>query len=289
MRHLGFLCAAATAGVALARDASYLVMMSPRSGGSSEVRTYDPFDGRLVHSSYINLRSLPPTISSNPWDMRSVGSELWVTDPGTQRINRFSQNGAYLGGFSMSGPRGMEVVGDIVYVAATNRVYQYDFAGHFQGSFATAVSSNSDVTLYNGELLVSANTGDGTFQSIFRYDLGGNLLGTFSPVSVPTFQVEPEADGNILVAGTWEFDSAGVELNYWARSETGAGGRGVFRLGNGNLMVTDSTGRRIFDPDDGTHVFVEGGSAMMVSLVTVPAPSAAAVILLASAIARRRR
>lgn len=264
------------------------------------VRTYDPYDGHLVHSSYINLANLPPSVSRSPYEIRNVGSELWLTDFETRRINRFSQNGNHLGDILMPGsltPRGMEVVGDTAYVASPDGVRMFDFEGNEVGSFDTGQSSMEDIALVNGELLTSSNSA--VLPSIRRFDFSGNPLGDFGTLAAWSRQVSMEPNGNVLVKadghfgvgeGTYEFDAAGNQLNYWTIQTTGGGGNayGVFRLGNGNIFITGETGTVIFNPVTGESQNVSGQAAKFISLVTVPAPGIGAGLLMGLAVMRRR-
>src|SRR5215475_6436357 len=94
-----------------ARATVYLMIPSARSTNNARLMTFDPYDGHVVHSSYINLQGMPPSIVDTPIEAKRVNNEIWLTDQVTNRINRFTLSGASLGSLSGSNfqsPMGLE-------------------------------------------------------------------------------------------------------------------------------------------------------------------------------------
>src|ERR1043165_6856065 len=163
----------------LARQ-SYIMAAVSRleSGHHSRVLTFDPYDGHLVHDNYINLQDLPPSISQTPWEISNVGNQIWISDRGTRRINRFSLDGAYVGGFFMPQecvggarhqPFGMAVASDRVYVTTSSRFVDiFDLDGNFLNSFRPPMAQANDAFNHGTELLITSATQ--SVQGISRFD-----------------------------------------------------------------------------------------------------------------------
>jgi hypothetical protein len=231
---------------------------------------------------------------------------VWVSDQVADRIWRFDASSrSYLGAIGegeFNNIRGMERVGDTVYVAMgsdsdtleegviTVDVGTQSISGRFNGRDG-ADTSYWDVLSYGGELLVS-NSDSGN-DGIERYDTGGNFLGFFAQSDGTTGidfpeQLTDRANGNILAAGfsppsgVYEFLADGTSLGIVAGLD--AGTRGVFELGNGEILWTNGS----FLRTDSTLI-LDDGSFRFLSDTTIPAPSAAAPLALLGLAARRRR
>ena len=142
--------------------------------------------------------------------------------------------------------------------ANSDAVAEIDPAGNYVGNFVDSASggmlSPFDIVFRTSDCLVAGINSD----AIHIYDLSGNPLGIFaSGITFPE-QVSLGANGNVLVAsfstpnsGVIVFDSAGVQLNVF----TGiTGNRGVFQLGNGNILTTNGAGVHEIDGTTGALV-----------------------------------
>ncbi len=198
------------------------------------------------------------------------GAEIWVSDQLADAIFRFDQSGGHLGTITggMDDIRGMEALGNVVYVsnAGTNNgapgpaVVMFDTAGNHLGHFV-AGTNPFDVLAYQGNLLVTdinvedilMFTSQGVFAGIFHDSNGVNGIDFPGQMSVKP------SNGNVLVAGfspplgIYEYDPAGTQVNYIATGGTGV--RGVYELGNGDLLYSD---------DAGVHRWSNGQSTLLI-------------------------
>jgi hypothetical protein len=216
---------------------------------------FDAFDGRLVNDNFIDGSGLFQT----PINAIQVKNEVWVSDQLADAIFRFDLKGQLISTISggLDNIRGMEIVGDRIYVtnAGTDNgalgtgVAIFDTNGNNLGFFATG--SPYDVLAYNGELLISNIDDD----NLDRYDLNGNFLGTFhnsdgaTGIDFPQ-QLTARSNGNILAAGfsspagIYEYNLSGTQISNYtsAQGVANLGIRGVYELGNGNVLWTGGDG-----------------------------------------------
>ncbi len=269
---------------------------------NDKVMLFDTFDGSLVNAAFIDLT---PQGASTPINAIQVGGEIWVSDQIVDSIFRYSLDGTtHLGTISggMDNIRGME------YVASQGRVYISN-AGTGNGApgdamlimdVATQTIINSaigpdpfDIIHHNGRLLVSDIDED----DIDIYDYDGVLLGEFhnsDGLNGIDFseQFALSSNGGIFAAGfsspigLFEYDAFGNQINYW---NVGGGNRGVFELGNGNLLFTDGDGVHVFDIGANSVTTVFSGVSGRFADILVPAPGALGLLGAAGALALRRR
>jgi hypothetical protein len=125
--------------------------------------TFDPFDGSLINSNYIDLNQFDTT--GTPKHALQVGNEIWVSDQIRDRIDRFSLAGGYLStiggnvaGGGLDNIRGMAVVGNEVWVtnAGTNNdapgdsIVRIDSVTGAINGFSPTSGSLFDVVNYQG-------------------------------------------------------------------------------------------------------------------------------------------
>lgn len=294
----------ATAGIAAVANAQYLMVVD---SGLDRVSLLDASNGAVVNANFIVGGQNGAPAFSTPKEAIQVGNEILLSDQVNDTIYRFSLSGSYLGVFTnlaasgVDNIRGIGFANNTVYVtngsgALTGKVARFTTGGVFIDSFATDASP-FDVAVWGNELLIS----DSGTDDVKRYDFAGNFLGTLvnsagglNDVDFPQ-QVEFRSNGNILVAGfspetgIYEYTPAGVEVAVYMLGLTGF--RGVYQLGNGELLATDGNRILAYDIAEGssrTVLDVTGDSYQYISPV-VPAPGAAGVLGLGLLAAARRR
>ena len=295
----------ALAGLALAGAAQAGLLTVDST--NDRVLLLNQFDGSVLDGNFIDLAAATGGASATPLQAMEVGSEIWVSDQLADRIFRFDRNtrsflGDIGGGGELNNIRGMEQVGNTVYVAMGSDSAAFDegiitidatsamITGQFNGRDG-ADTSYFDVLSYNGELLVT-NIDSGN-DGIERYDTAGNFLGFFTQSDGENGfdfaqQMNVNSAGNILVggfsppSGVWEVLSDGTLGGIVAGLDFGP--RAAWELGNGEILWTNGN----FLRTDGT-IILEGSSFRFISDTTIPAPSAAAPLALLGLAARRRR
>jgi PEP-CTERM motif len=287
--------------LALMPTANGQFVMMPDSTNNRLV-LFDPVNGSLVNSNAFGLAG------GTPIHALQVGTEIWVSEQVGDRVSRWSFSGASLGAVTggLDNIRGMALVGNTLYVtnAGTGNgapgaaVVRFDLNGNNLGFFGTAglAPSPFDVFLHQGDLLVSSSAAN---NDIHRFTLGGTSVGSFHNSATLNFaeQMDYRTNGNILVAGfsppsaVYELDAnTGAILNSWA---AGLGQRGVYQLGNGNILWTNGSGAFVLDPNTAisTQVYTGGGRYLDFVDFAIPEPASFWLIGAASVatLVRRRR
>ena len=264
---------AALAALGLGASASAQSLMVVESTNDN-VMLFDAFDGSLTSTNFIDLTVAG---ASTPIEALQVGSEIWVTDQVADKLMRFSLDGTtYLGDVTgtFDNIRGFEVANGQVFVsnsgtgngAPGDAVVVLDTAGNITGSFVAG--DPFDVLDYNGQLMVANIAGedldlhqyDGTF--VLKFHDSDGVTGIDFPE-----QVSLGVGGNVLAAGfstpsgIYEYDSTGAQVNYYDTGAIGGntGLRGVWPLGNGNILYTNGSGVHILDPVGMTSTTIVAG------------------------------
>jgi len=271
---------------------------------SNSAHLFNPVDGSLVQTNYLEWGNLGEG-SSTAIHALQVNNQIWVSDQVRDVIYRFNLSGSHLGtigNLGLDNIRGMELVGNTVWVANTgsqndapgNAIVFIDAdSANITGSAATSVGI-WDFVNYQGKVLVSNSTNhelhffntDGTFDSVFHSPTPPGLR-------FPQ-QLYVRDNGNVLAAGfsnaggnitgVFEFDSSGNSLGVIAAE--GFGPRGVFELGNGQIMWTNGAGFQI-GADLSQQVLA--GQGRFLTLVNIPEPGAGLLLLIGSLLGLTRR
>jgi hypothetical protein len=264
----------AAAGVATAQ-----VVAMPDSTNNRLVY-FDPFDGSVVNPNVFALAGGTP-IHAMP-----VGNEIWVSEQVGDRISRWDAAGNPLGAITggLDNVRGMGFANNTVYLtndgtgngAPGPSLHMFDTSGNSLGFFLTPSTTGPFHVLdFQGGLLVSS---DAANDDVHKYGYNGGSLGTFHNSTSLNFaeQMDYAANGDILVAGfstnnIVRLDPANGGI---LGSFTASGARGVFQLGNGNILWTNSGGAHVYDGVSSTQVYAGGGRF----LELIPEPSSLSLL-----------
>lgn len=271
-------------------------LMMPDSTNNRLV-LFDPQDGSVVNPNYFALQG-GTTVHA-----LQVGNEIWVSEQVGDRIARWDVLGNPLppitGG--MDNIRGMGLIGDTVYVtnagtangAPGNAVIMFDLLGNNKGFFSTVglAPSPFGILEHQGAMLVSSSSAN---DDIHRFTLAGASLGTFHNSTSLNFaeQMCYATNGNVLVAGfsspagVYELD---VNTGAIVGSYTASGTRGVYQLGNGNIMWTSGTGAYVYDVGTGQSTLVYSGGGRYIDYLLIPEPGSLLLLGVAGLAALRRR
>jgi hypothetical protein len=222
------------------------------------------YDGTLIALDFIvdDLTSTNYDLQL-PRDAIQVWNEIWVSDQLSDQIVRFDLSGAFKSKITggLDNITGMELVGNIVYVAnggtangaPGNAIVMFSTTGQNLGNFAAVAPT--DIVGFNGELLVTNNTGD----DIDRYTTAGVYLGKFydsngttqlnfpQQVNVNSVTNHVWCAGFANPGGLYEYDAAGTPVMYHA---IGNGDRGQYALADGLVLFSDSGGLTLYDPSN---------------------------------------
>ena len=290
------LAGAAAAALSFTSAAQAQYVMMPDST-NDRIVLFSPVDGSLVNSNYFGIND-----GTTPVHAMQVGSEIWVSEQLGDSISRYSLTGSPLGTITggLDNVRGMGLIGGSVYVtnsgtnngAPGNAVIEFDTAGNNLGSFSTVglAPSPFGILEYQGGMLVSSSSAN---DDIHEFSLAGGSLGTFHNSASLNFaeQMDYAADGNILVAGFSTNNVVKLDANTGAliSSFAASGARGVYQLGNGNILWTSGSGTFVFDTATGGTTQVYAGGGRYLDNLVIPEPGSAALLGAAGLLALRRR
>jgi hypothetical protein len=288
-RRIGAMLAAAGAALTLALPAQASFVLMPDSVNNRMV-VFSPVDGSVINTNLFGLAG------GTPFHALEVGNEIWVSEQLGDRISRWGYDGSFLGqiggqfaGGGLDNIRGMALIGDTVYVtnAGTNNnapgaaIVSFSTSGAAMGSFSTAglAPSPFGVLAFEGGMLVSSSSAN---DDIHRFTLGGSSLGTFHNTTGLNFaqQMTFATNGDILASGFSSSNVVRLDPSTGAiiSSFSASGARGVFQLGNGNILWTNSAGAHIYDVGMGSSPLVyAGGGRYLQQVSQIPEPSTIAL------------
>ena len=295
----------AAVGLTISAAAQGSLLLVPDSTNDN-IMAFDPVDGSLIDMAFISGGGNLAT----PVNAIQFGNEILVSDQINDSVFRYSlSDGSFLGTFnnaSLDNIRGMAVVDNQVFVtnsgsnngAPGDSVVVFDSSGNQVDLFDTVGDPFDVLAVETSGGATELYINDIGNEAINIYDTDGNFLRNFhssdgvTGIDFPQQMFELNS-GNILAAGfsspagIYEYDLAGNEVNYF---DVNTGVRGVYELGNGNIMFTDGNGVYTFDVATGNVTdIVTGVSARFIDLAIIPAPGAFGVLALAGIINTRRR
>lgn len=230
-------------------------------------------DGSVLNTNFIDVSSLSPgTIKG----ITQVDNKIWISDQTADRLYTYSLTGAYETTISggLDNLRGLNVINNEVWVtnegsangATANSIARFTKAGVKIGDYPTIISPFDALDFGGGNALISSFSTngiaklsyDGTTSTAF---VGAGVIGNPE-------QMNFNSSGNVIVAvfssaganpaGIYEFSPVGVLLNKWP--VTTGSVRGVIAAGNGNYLVSTSSGLYSLNPTTGVSTVITTGN-----------------------------
>ncbi len=290
MRKLHVLAAGAAALIAGTASAQFLLIPDSLS---DTVGMYDPFDGTylgvLIDGS--GMFSTPVNAVPGPDGL------IYVSDQIEDTVYRFNMDGSFFDVFAdasdgLNNIRGIDFYNGNLYVTSGD-----DYVAAFDGphsrlpDFINDGSDPFDILFLDDGSALLADI-QGSTDNVRLYNPDGTLNSVLFTVNFPEqISVDSKLPGGFLNASfsgdtVTDFDADGSIYGTWFFND----GRGVFRLGNGNLLLTAGDGVWEMDPSTGNLLENEnpGVSGRFIEYV-IPAPSSLALLGLGGLVARRRR
>ncbi|UCG91372.1 MAG: T9SS type A sorting domain-containing protein [candidate division WOR-3 bacterium] len=250
------------------------VLLIPESTGDV-VGMYDPYDGTYLGDIIVDdptgtLYNLQTPINAIP----GPDGNIYLSDQISDAVFVFDTSGTFLYTYAdttdgLDNIRGIDFRDDHLFVTSGD-----DYVAEFDGPHSLIryfIQDGSDpfdiLFLDDGRSLLSDI--QGSTDNIRLYDTSGTLLYELFPVDFPEqIQVDSTLPGGFLNNSfsanqitDFELDGTIINTLYFDS------GRGVYRLGNGNLLATNGDG--VFEIDPGTGSIIEQentGSARFIEL-----------------------
>jgi hypothetical protein len=224
---------------------------------SDYVGIYDPYDGTFLGIFVSGTEYFFTTVNAT----QGPDGNIYVSDQIQDAVHMFDRQGNYLGDYANSSDgldniRGIEFRDDGHLFICTYAQGILEFsAPHTQvGVFIPTNQSQWDIKfLDDGTALVSSS---GT-NNVIHYNADGSPGSTLYYTRFPE-QINPDiADFTSYLNTSMTADSVRDFNTDGSINEVTIldGSRGVFRLGNGNLLITNSTG--VYEVEPGTNHIIE--------------------------------
>ena len=249
------------------------VLLIPNFDNDGNVGMYDPQDG-----TYLGLFIPNNTLFYSPrCAMAGPDGNIYISDQVRNAIYVFDRQGNYLYTYAdasdgLNNIRGIDFRDNHLFVTSgDDYVAEFDAPHHRLADFINDGSDPFDILfLDDGKALLSDIYS--TTDNVRLYNADGTLNTILFNVTFPMqIQNDPLGPGAFLNAGWFadqvtDFDIDGTihQTTYWDQV------RGVFRLGNGNLLVTSSVGVTEIEPGTGIVIETEnaGINAQFIELVS---------------------
>ncbi len=301
MRLVRSLLVLVAAAAIVAPAAAQGMLLIPDSSGD-KIWAFDPYDGSLLSNTFIDGSG---TLSTPIRVFDSGRGTLFVSDQLEDAVFEYNYDGTLLGtvvdnaNHGIDNIRGINVFNSQLYVTVYSGTYggtiqRFELDGSAQTTWATGVDGPWDIIFRANDALV---TDSGT-ENIEQFNHGGTFMGTFhdsdgdTGIDFPQQLCETSA-GNVLAAGfsspsgIYQYDAAGNQIDYWDLGSS----RGVWELGNGNILFTGGTHVGVLDPSSGSSYYVvdeSGTSFRHIGYSPIPEPASFLLIGLAGLVLRRR-
>ncbi len=291
-RILSLLIVAGMSAVALAAPG---VLLCPDST-TDTVGMFDPIDG-----SYIGVFcTVPLMFGSSATPINAVGGpdgNVYVSDQVQDAIFKFDASGTFLSVFAdasdgLDNVRGIAWRGNELFVTqdptgtANDAIARFAMNGARLANFINAENGFDIHFLPDGRALLA----DDPQNVVELYDANGNFLSSVFTVSFPE-----QINDDSLLPGAYlnasftsnritDFDVSGAIAGTFSYS----GGRGIYRLGNGNFLASNGSGVSELNGATGAPIALEfAGQSRFIEYF--PEPASLLLLSLLGAGAMRRR
>jgi hypothetical protein len=232
---------------------------------------YDAYDGTFLglFAAQVSLLSSPVSAIQGP------GGNIYVSVQNDDAIRMFDRVGTYLGDFAnasdgLDNVRGIDFRNGHLFVCTyANGIIEFSGPHTRAGTFISSTASHWDIKfLGDGSCLVSSS---GT-NTVMRYNADGTPGPTLYHTRFPEQISLDLADSITYLNASMTADSVrDFQLDGTIDQVTILdGGRGVFRLGNGNLLISSSAGVYEVAPGDIIIEQQSSGASNFIELVTPP-------------------
>ena len=247
------------------------VLLIPNST-NDDVGMYDPFDGTFLGTLLTDTTHLSTPINA----MKGPDGNIYLSDQIGDGVFVYDTSGTYLytycdGSDGLNNVRGIDFRNDTLFVTSgDDYVAMFDAPHSRLSDFINGGINPFDIYfLEDGRSLVGCLAATA---GVRLYDVDGTFISQVISVSFPEQSIYDDlAPGDYLNASFSSNIVSDFDLDGTTHQTTPlSGGRGVYRLGNGNLLVTSSAGVREMEPGTGNVIEVENtGSARFIELFVV--------------------
>jgi hypothetical protein len=206
------------------------------------------------------------------------GGMIFVSDQISDAVYAFDNEGNFAYTAALTGlnnVRGIAFRDDTLFVTSgDDYIAMFSDPDVFAGYFIQDGSDPFDILFVDEVTSGSAIVSDiqGTTDNVRHYDADGTLLGELFSVLFPEqVQVDIANPGNYLAVSFSDNTITQFQIDGTIVSTIPfTGGRGVYRLGNGNLLATNGTGVHEINPTTGAIIETEfSGSGRFIELADV--------------------
>ncbi len=245
------------------------VLLIPNSTDDS-VGMYDPVDGTFLGFFITYYAGFGTPICA----IKGPDGNIYVSDQTADAVFVFDTTGTYISTYAdasdgLNNIRGIDFRGDRLYVTSGDD-YVAEFSGPHNrvGDFINDGSDSFDIYFLDDGRALLADI-QGSSDNVRLYNVDGTFSGVVINVDFPEqIQMDLEEPGAFLNASFSDNQITDFDLDGTIHETTPLTyGRGVYRLENGNLLATNSTG--VFEIDPGSGSIIEqqsSGSARFIEL-----------------------
>ncbi|MBS4016328.1 MAG: T9SS type A sorting domain-containing protein [Candidatus Latescibacteria bacterium] len=247
------------------------VLMNPVAGES--LGLFDPYNGDYLGSLCYIGTGTPINAVQGPHNM------IYVSYQVGDKVEMFDTTGTYIGPYATSAngldnTRGIDFYNGHCFItngSSGTKTIEMSAPNTVHRIFIQDGSDPFDIHfLPNGKSLLADIAG--TTDNVRIYDTNGVYIRNIFSINFPEqIQDDPAYSNRFMVAGFSTnniqlFDTTGVVYRTYALS----GARGVYRLGNGNILGTNGTATYMIDSATGTQTIKRSGQGRFIELYRPP-------------------